>query len=225
MNGIVDVSTFSDALGRVMKLAAKRSVVPELEQVKISFTGTACTLTATDLEQWGTIELTAQGEAFSFILGNAKEVLKMLSKQTGPLHVAMEPTEKLLRVKLVCGGRESSFFVSDTTDFPDVPPVEALQTYHADSGALLEKVNAVSYAAAEHSESRPAMSGVSFLSKEIYCVDGYRMAVAEQSQMDAEVPFSVPTRMFKSWRTLFPAGEITLEVGKRYLRVCASGTT
>ncbi len=225
MNGIVDASTFSDALGRVMKLAAKRSVIPALEQVKVAFSGTLCTLTATDLEQWGTMELAAQGDDFSFVLGNVKEVLKMLDKQTGPLNVALESTEKLLRVMLVCGGRESSFFVSDTTDYPVVPQVEPTQIYHADSGVLLNKVNAISYAAAEKSESRPVSCGVSFLKKEIYCVDGYRMAVVNNDQLEAAEPFTVPVRMFKSWRALFPAGQVTLDVDKRFLRVTGSGVT
>lgn len=225
MNGIVDTREFSDALSRVIKLAAKRGFISILEQIKVTFTGTTCTLTATDLEQWGTVELPAQGDDFSFVLGNAKEVLKMLDKQSGPLLVAYEPAERLPRVKLECGGRESQFFVDQVKDYPEWPQVEALQTYHVDSGVLLDKVSSVSYAAAEKSESRPISCGASFMGKEIYCVDGYRMAVAEQMQMDVEAPFSVPVRMFKNWRALFPAGDVTLGVGKQYIRVSAPGIT
>lgn len=219
MNGIIDAKDFAGALSRVMKLAAKRSAVPVLEQVKVAFTGTTCTLTATDLEQWGVITLAAQGDAFSFVLGSGKEVLKMLDKQNEPLHIAFTPDEKLPQVKLSCGGRESRLFVESAEDYPAMPSVEVVQTYHADSGMLLERVAAVSYAANTHSESRPAMAAVSFLGREIYCVDGYRMAVVNNDQMETEKPILIPVWMFKSWRALFPTGEVTLSVGKRYLQV------
>ncbi len=225
MNGMVIAQDFADALSRVMKLAARRSPVPILEQVKVAFTGTSCTLTATDLEQWGVIELPAEGDDFSFVLGNAKEVLKMLDKQTEPLYVTFTPDEKLPKVKLVCGRRESQFFVEPAEDYPVMPSEDAVQTYHADSGELLEKVGAVSYAASIHAESRPVMSAVSFLGREIYCVDGYRMAVVDNDQMEAAKPFLVPVWMFKGWRALFPAGVITLSVGKRYLQVTQNGVT
>ena len=223
MNTMVDPREFSVALSRVMKLAAKRSPVPALEQVKVSFTPSACTLTATDLEQWGVMDLPAEGESFSFVLGNAKEVQKMLDRQREPLHIAFTPDEKCPLVKLSCGGRESRFFVSSTEDYPEMPQVEAGQSYPVDSGVLLHQVSAVSYAASADTESRPSLSGVRFWGREIYCVDGYRMAVADNEQMHAAVPFVVPERMFRSWRTLFPCGNVVLAVGKRFLQVTGNG--
>lgn len=223
MNSMADAREFFDALGRVMKLSAKRSPIPALEQVKVSFTGTACTLIATDLEQWGVVELHAEGDSFSFVLGNTKEVQKMLEKQTGPLHIAFTPDAKLPKVKLTCGGRESQFFVSDAADYPELPQVEAEQTYHVDSRVLMDQVYAVSYAVSTNADCRPVMGGVRFWGREIYCVDGYRMAVVDTDQLDAGKSFVVPARMFRSWRALFPAGMVALAVGKKFLQVSAGG--
>lgn len=223
MNSKVDAREFSDALGRAMKLAAKRSPVSVLEQVKVSFTGTACTLTATDLEQWGVIELPAEGDSFSFVLGNTKEVQKMLDKQNGMLYVAFAPDKNLPKVKLVCDGRASQFFVSDAADYPEMPQVEAVQTYRADSDVLVDLVYAVSYAVSTNADGRPAMGGVRFWGREVYCVDGYRMAVADNDQLDASEPFVIPARMFRSWRALFPAGMVEIAVGKKFLQVSAGG--
>lgn len=225
MNASINAKEFSSALSRVMKLTARRSALPILGQVKVSFTGTSCTLAATDFEQWGVIELPAGGDAFSFMLGNAKEVLKMLGKQAGTLYISFASGENPPGVKLACGGRESRFLVDPARDYPETPPVEALQTYHVDSGALLEKVNAVSYAACANPESRQTLCGVHFLGREVYCVDNCRMAVADNGPLEAAAPFSVPARMFKNWNTLFPTGEVTLDVGKRYLRASGSGIT
>lgn len=162
------------------------------------------------------------------MLGNAKEVLKMLEKQAETLYISFASGKKPPRVKLACGGRESRFLVDPAQDYPETPSVEALQTYHVDSGALLEKVNAVSYAACANPESRPTLCGVHFLGREVYCVDNCRMAVADNSPLEAAAPFSVPARMFKNWNTLFPAGEVTLDVASsisgrldRALRLCS----
>ena len=75
MKGIVDAIQFQKALSDVYKGAAPDSSLPALGTAKAEFTGSACILTCTNLDQWVQAEIPASGEAFSMLLGDTRQLL------------------------------------------------------------------------------------------------------------------------------------------------------
>lgn len=64
----VDAAHFHEALGNVLRFAAKRSRLPILEEAQVRFEDGHCVLTCTNLDQWCMSTIPAVGDSFSFVL-------------------------------------------------------------------------------------------------------------------------------------------------------------
>ncbi len=225
MKSIVDAQVFYSALSTVHKFA-HRSVLPQLEEVKADFLPDRCVLTASDLDQWVSIEMPASGTAFSLVFNYTRELVKMSRTLSGEMEIFLEPgaKENEHKVTIRCANRQSTLGTYSSGDFPGCPAVEPVSSYTADAEKLLGRVASVRYAADEKSE-RPAVKGVRFLENQVYCVDGYRMAVSVDPALCAQEPFVLPVKTFRHWAALFPSGTLTLDIGKKYARISGGGVT
>ena len=93
MKGIVDAIQFQKALSDVYKGAAPDSSLPALGTAKAEFTGSACILTCTNLDQWVQAEIPASGEAFSMLLGDTRQLLTACKHFKGDLELDFRPAE------------------------------------------------------------------------------------------------------------------------------------
>jgi len=225
MKSAVDAQTFYTALSTVHKLT-HRSAIPQLEEVKADFSPDHCVLTASDLDQWVSIEIPASGTAFSLVFSYTKELVKMTRTLSGEMEISLKAEEKKGegKVTIRCLNRQSTLGAYPSDDFPECPAVEPIHSYTADAEKLLERVTSVRYAADEKSE-RAAVRGVRFLENQVYCVDGYRMAVSIDPELCAEEPFVLPVKTFKHWAALFPSGTLALAIGKKFVRITGGSVT
>ncbi len=225
MKSTVDAQAFYNALSTVHKFA-HRSVIPQLEEVKADFLPDRCVLTASDLDQWVSIEIPASGSAFSLVFSYTKELVKMSRTLSGEMEISLEPgaKENEHRVSILCLNRQSTLGTYSADDFPECPAVEPVSSYTADAEKLLGRIASVRYAADEKSE-RSAVRGVRFLEDQVFCVDGYRMAVSVDPALCAQEPFVLPVKTFKHWAALFSSGTLTLDIGKKYVRISGGGVT
>lgn len=223
MNSTVDAKTFYTALSAVQKLT-RRSVIPQLEEVKADFFPDRCVLTASDLEQWVSMEIPASGAMFSMVFQYTRELVKMCRTLSGAMDISLEAGEKENKVSIRCQNRQSTLGAYSGDSFPECPAVEPIHTYTADAAKLLGRVASVRYAADETSE-RSAVRGVRFLEDQIFCVDGYRMAVSIDPGLCPEEPFVLPVQTFKHWGALFPKGTLTLDVGEKFVRITGGSVT
>lgn len=224
MNSTVDAKTFYKALSTAQKIA-QRSVVPQLEEVKADFFPDRCALTASDLEQWASVEIPViQGDSFSFVFRYTKELVKMCRFMSGALEISYDAKEGVETVSIRCQNRHSTLGAYPEDCFPRCPAVEPVNTYTADAKVLLKRVTAVRYASDVKSD-REAMRGVRFYGNQIFCVDGQRVALSVDQELCAEIPFVLPVSTFKHWESLFPEGPVTLEIGNKYARLTGCGVT
>ena len=66
---------------------------PRLGRQKAEFTGSACILTCTNLDQWVQAEIPASGEAFSMLLGDTRQLLTACKHFKGDLELDFRPAE------------------------------------------------------------------------------------------------------------------------------------
>jgi DNA polymerase III sliding clamp (beta) subunit (PCNA family) len=71
----VDAAHFHEALGNVLRFAAKRSRLPILEEAQVRFEDGHCVLTCTNLDQWCMSTIPAVGDSFSFVFVGTRKIL------------------------------------------------------------------------------------------------------------------------------------------------------
>lgn len=82
----VDAAHFHEALGNVLRFAAKRSRLPILEEAQVRFEDGHCVLTCTNLDQWCMSTIPAVGDSFSFVFVGTRKILsglQILFRRTG----------------------------------------------------------------------------------------------------------------------------------------------
>lgn len=91
----VDAAHFHEALGNVLRFAAKRSRLPILEEAQVRFEDGHCVLTCTNLDQWCMSTIPAVGDSFSFVFVGTRKILSACKYFSGELELTytIEPTE------------------------------------------------------------------------------------------------------------------------------------
>lgn len=222
MKSTVDAKAFSDALKKAGGIL-KKSVVPILEEIRVDFTNGKCTITATDLATWMTVELPAEGDEFSFVFSNTKKIMKACQYYAGTLTITLSGDEKKPFLNMSCGGKAGEFPVLTEEIFPAPPSVEETHTYRLDTAALLERVSRIQYASARN-EKKPVFEGVRFQDCRLWCVDGYRIALSEDSRLRVEEPFIVPVPALKQLKA-FGKADVELVADKRFVRFSGNGVS
>ena len=181
----VDAREFLTALKKTGAVLRKSSV-PVLEEVFVRFCDGRCILTATDMETWIVTEIPAEGDDFSFVFSRTACVENACAYLGGKLTLTMAETGDEKRshpvVTLSCGSRSGEFDTYPVEDYPDMPKTDGEAAFTADIGALLARINRVSYATRKPSQERNgAAFCVQFMGNRVYALDGYRAAWDESA--------------------------------------------
>ena len=212
-----DAAAFSQALEQVCKVPPRRTSVPILSEVCVSFDGVLCTLTGTDLDTWLIRKLPASGEAFSFVLCRTREAAKVCRLLEGPLTLELNDTGegklRQLTVCISCGGRKMEFDAMDSADYPHYGSFEVETTFSANAAALRKRVARVGYAAADPSDGiRANICSVQFSGSRVYALDGQQLACDTDETLVFPRPFMVCAEPL-SYLQLFGDAMISVELG------------
>lgn len=191
MRAIADAKAFSEALSSVSKLLPK-STVPILECVLIRFEKGSCTLTASDLSTWLTLELPAQGDDFSFALQKPLTAVKACRYFKGELALELpENDRKYPEAVFTCGQRSREFDILPAKNYPKLPNQKEGVSFQANAANLLKRVERVKYAVRKPvgSSYRPEQTCVQFSGNDVFCVDGQRAACDTDTALTFPKPF------------------------------------
>lgn len=167
-------------LKAVRPFTARKSHIPALSHVLLSCEDGVATLTATDLDNWCTIEMTAAAVVADGALGvPAKELLQVLSVYDGDEVLLEQVDAKELAVEE--GGSRFTLQGVTIEDFPAQPLVEPQTRMEIPMDDLQEVLARVGFAIAQE-ESRFQLNGALFvLSRGLLTVtatDGHRLSIA-----------------------------------------------
>lgn len=211
MRATLDAQLFCAALEKASKACARRSFVPALEQVKLDFQPGTCRMTATDLELWITAQCPSEGDSFSVVLGNTKDVLKASKSFSGELTVEAE------------GGQPGKIHFSTATrtlcqgttplgDFPEeTDHVFEWEYPDVDAAKLFGRFEKIKHAVSAD-KNRPTITGIQLNHSRVLAIDGYRAAVNTDHKFNVDRPFTAPVGAMKLL-TLFKGKPVTLKVG------------
>ena len=224
MKATVDAKNFGGALKKAHE-AAMKSSIPFLEQVCVSVSDGVCRLTGTNLRQWICAEIPADGDDFSFVFSNTKDMIRICKHFDGKLAMELFIKElpggksKDITVELTCGGKAASFPAYESDGLHDLPELgDAVQAYQVNAAALLARIKRVSYAASDlpsHIADKPALCGVRFQDNRVWCVDGARMAINQDNTLMVEQPFILPAHTLTHLKE-FGKADAKLSVGAKY---------
>lgn len=216
---IVSAGKFRMALSKVLRAAAKKCTVPCLDEARADFHGDTCTLTCTDLVHWCQVTIPAQGDDFSFVFHNTRNLLTACKYFSGDLELEYTKNEESAvtypdgSLTLRCGNKSSIQLVTAAADFPDLPEVEAEHTYTTNTGSLYKRYRRIKYAASKKDNARPYRCCIEFLDNRMLAIDGYRMALSRDDTFHVEQHFFVPTKAL-DLLTVFNGANCHMEVGK-----------
>lgn len=213
MKATMDAREFARALEKAAKAVYRRAPVPALEQVRVDVEGDRCRLTATNLEQYLTAELPAEGGAFSLLLCNTAQVLKASKFFDGSLCLDYDQEHGALA--MACGPRSSRIAVDTVETYPDFPEEAPQAVYHTNAQALSKRFERVKYAVGSPNISRKSLAGVHFTGNLLAAMDGYRVALNTDAAMDVRKPFILPMGAM-ALLPLFGGAEISIEVGEKW---------
>ena len=141
----VDAAHFHEALGNVLRFAAKRSRLPILEEAQVRFEDGHCVLTCTNLDQWCMSTIPAVGDSFSFVFVGTRKILSACKYFSGELELTytIEPTETNPdprgQISISDGKRSLKRSTERTSDFPELKEKPLDRHYPVNPKRLLGK--------------------------------------------------------------------------------------
>lgn len=224
MKSIVDAKAFSAALDKVSKVLRKSSV-PIIEQIFVRFENNRCICTATDLITWVTVELPAQGDAFSFAFTKTRDVVKASRFFDGDLMLELwEPSgvkKETPRSTLTCGYRAVEYDAYPGSDYPPTPQTADEDMFTANANALLKRVTRVCYAIdkkASWTDTYPTQACIQFNETQVYALDGVRAACDTDETLVFPKAFLAPFESVQ-YLKLFGDKQVSFRFGKRNLSI------
>ncbi len=222
---VVNAKEFQQALEKALKAASQKTMLPVLGEALVTFDGTICALTCTNLEQWCQVRIPATGEPCSFVLDGSRKLLTACKYFSGDLELSyledrleegkprrVDPDGMLT---LRCNGKELRQRVTTAGDFPAIPKEEAAAvSYGVDPAALYQRFERIKYALSDN-QARLCYQCVKFFDERIGAVDGYRLAASRDESLHVSKPFYIPPDAMKLLPT-FDGASCTLTVGTRY---------
>ena len=189
MRSSVDAAAFYKAMTALMEVPSKSSI-EVLREIRAEFTGDRCVLSATDLDTWMSVTITAVGDSFDFLFRNSANIQKVCRHYDGALELELQQCGDESFLTMRSGSKGGEFPVYDTKDCPVWPKLEVKQTYTANAAKILACVKQVKYAVDLRS-TRPEYQGVLFQNKHIWAVEGHRAACCDDGGLSVEKPFTV----------------------------------
>ena len=189
MKNTVDAAAFYKAMTALMEVPSKSSI-EVLREIRAEFTGDRCVLSATDLDTWMSVTITAVGDSFDFLFRNSANIQKVCRHYDGALELELQQRGDESFLTMRSGSKGGEFPVYDTKDCPVWPELRVRQTYTANAAKILACVKQVKYAVDLRS-TRPEYQGVLFQNKHIWAVEGHRAGCCDDGGLDVETPFLV----------------------------------
>jgi DNA polymerase III subunit beta len=203
MKFLCKTSDLLHALQQVSRAISGQQALPILGNILFKVSGTACTVSATDLELSIITSFDAQIEREGSITIPAKAILNFAQYNSDP-DVTIEVIDgnqvrcSSAHGKSVLGGESAS-------QYPTIPDVEQKTSLSLEATPLLDALNLVTFTSAKTS-LRPVLSGVFVrLDKEmmtIVATDSYRLSeykVAQQSS--EEISCIVPVKVLEELKS------------------------
>ena len=219
---IVSAAEFAAAIRKVSAML-KKSAIPVLEQVCVEFEGNICRLKATDLSTYMTAEIPAYGDSFSFVFTNTANIVRACAHYTGDLTMEMWDTGNGTNFTMTDPEKGGKFPICDTALYPEFPTVEPTECYTARADALYERVKRVRYASSS-GENRHALSGIRFEGNHVWCLDGMRLAVSDDTDLSVTSRFIVPVKALEHLKA-FGDSSLEIAVEKQYAVFSGGGLT
>lgn len=221
MKSIVKAEAFASALA---KAGAQRRVSKRNgKHLRFDFMGNICRVTGSDFSAWLTVELPADGDTFTFVLEEPRQVIRLCAFLRGPLTVELDGEGQNCKITLSSDGKTGTFPVSSPTAYPLPPHERPIFRRTTDVQKLAGRIKSVSYAALELTY-RPSYANVYFQDQRLWCVDGYRLAVSQDDSFCAKQPFLVRALDLEQLK-LFDKGKVRIEVGKKFVTFLGNGIT
>ena len=212
MKNSVDAAAFYKAMTALMEVTSKSSI-EVLREIRAEFTGDRCVLSATDLDTWMSVTITAVGDSFDFLFRNSANIQKVCRHYDGALELELQQRGDEAFLTMRSGGKGGEFPVYDTEDCPTWPEFEAKQSYTANAANILKCVKQVKYAVDLRS-TRPEYQGVLFQKKHIWAVEGHRAACCDDGGLRVEKPFTVAVPALEHLK-VFGNTDIQIDVNER----------
>lgn len=226
MRAIVDAKAFSEALNSVSKLLPK-STVPILECVLIRLEKGLCSLTASDLSTYLTLELPAQGDDFSFALQKPLTAVKACRYFKGELALELTGNDpKYPEAVFTCGQRSGRFDAYPAEEYPELPKQEELVSFTANAADLLKRIERVKYAVREPQgfSYRADQTCVQFSGNDVFCLDGYRAACDTDPALTFPRPFMTWGKSL-AYLKLMGGRDVTVRVGINHIWLASDAVT
>lgn len=223
MKAKVNAKDFIHALDKVSGLIRK-SVIPVLEAVLVRFEENRCTLTATNLESWLSMEVPAQCDDFAFLLGHPRETARAFRQFDGELVLEQtetgEGSKRKICLTLSCGPRSAELFPFLPEDFPEQPKWEPRHAFTTNAAELYARVERIKYAASapDPKDYRVCRSNVQFRGNRIYTVDGHRLSCDTDPELTVSVPFMASPQTLGHLK-LFGDQRVTFRLGQLFASV------
>ena len=219
MRAFVDAAEFSWALGQVISAPHGSKYIPELNGVYVSVGDGRCVLAASNLESWLVTELPAHGGSFSFVLPRPDAIARAIRCFEDQLCLEYEPVEGKLvhqaRVIMRCGDRTGSFLTMPGQDYPPLPEPVVGTEFSVRADILLERVKRVRYAALNPGKDLlDVRTSVQFKGRNVYALDGYRLAWDTAQDTAVPEPFMVRGDLLSGLQ-MFGGSEVTFHIGDR----------
>ena len=212
MRSSVDAAAFYKAMTALMEVPSKSSI-EVLREIRAEFTGDRCVLSATDLDTWMSVTITAVGDSFDFLFRNSANIQKVCRHYDGALELELQQCGDESFLTMRSGSKGGEFPVYDTKDCPVWPKLEVKQTYTANAAKILACVKQVKYAVDLRS-TRPEYQGVLFQNKHIWAVEGHRAACCDDGGLRVEKPFTVAVPALEHLK-VFGNTDIQIDVNER----------
>ena len=221
MTSIVNAKEFLEAITKATKVNKGRQTLPILEEVKIDFINGKCIITTTNLEQWGIFSISANGDNFTIVPQNTSSIVKACKYFKGDL--TFEYNEEKNIVKLSSNNKSCKIACCDSTDYPEIPEVTATNTYHYNANTLFDRYEKIKYAISQD-DLRPINTGVYFNKNQMATIDGYRLAINSNDELNIESEFVVPQGAM-NLLNIFEKTDIEIDVCKKYVAFKDQNTT
>ncbi|HOP85230.1 MAG TPA: DNA polymerase III subunit beta [Syntrophorhabdaceae bacterium] len=177
MNIIIGKNILYDPVTKLAPISEKRSTMPILSNLFISFGSEKSYIYANDLDIIAVAYLDFQSEEDINILINGRrfyEILREMNEEA----IEMELMENTLKIKQK--NTEYILSIQDPNDFPDMTDIEETNEVKLDGDILLELIDKVSFATSKD-ETRYLLTGMYMEGKENTIIavgtDGFRMAL------------------------------------------------
>jgi len=222
MKFTVLTSEFKEAMVKIEKALPKKSVVPVLENVKISIDSDSCFIYATDLEQFVKTEvcLLTSIDSGSFVFSDTKSLIKAMKFFKGS-EIEFDVGETSVSVQ--CGDKKANLKILDA-DYPEFPVVkDKLQECSYTAKKLSERYNLVKYAVSKDS-SRPVMTGIHFDGNELVSCDGFRLAVNADDNLIVSSSFTTNVNTLQLCDKMLE-GSVTIAYNNKYVEIKDKNTS